>query len=107
MNPTHPDREKVRFATLALVTLAAAGMRLLPHPANITPIAAIALFGGSHFRGLPAAFGVPLVAMLVSDVMLALTLYGSTAFRGASATATSWSSTWTSASPSSSRYSMG
>ena len=35
-----------RFVTLVGMTLAAAGTRLLPHPPNLTPIAAMALFGG-------------------------------------------------------------
>ncbi|MDD2757924.1 MAG: hypothetical protein PHD72_00930 [Patescibacteria group bacterium] len=43
--------------------------RLLPHPANFAPIAAIALFGGMY---LPKKWSVlvPLVAMLISDIFL-------------------------------------
>ncbi len=60
---------------LAGIILAAALARLLPHPPNATPIAAIALFGGACFRGRWAAFLVPLGAMLLSDVVLGLTRY--------------------------------
>jgi hypothetical protein len=58
-------------------------LRLVPHPANFAPIAALALFSGAR---LPKylAFGVPLIAMLVSDIFLgfyewpvAVAVYGS------------------------------
>lgn len=57
---------------LALITgvLLAAASRLLPHPPNVTPIAAMALFGGAHFSSLAAACVVPLAAMLLSDAVL-------------------------------------
>lgn len=61
---------KERFITLSLVILAAALSRLLPHPANMTPIAAIALFGAAHFERKWLAFAVPLAAMLLSDLII-------------------------------------
>ncbi len=64
-----------RFFVLTLIILAAALSRLLPHPPNATPIAAIALFGGACFRGRSAAFLVPLAAMVLSDIVLGLTRY--------------------------------
>lgn len=57
------------LALLAGILLAAAS-RLLPHPPNVTPIAAMALFGGAHFSSLAAACVVPLAAMLLSDAVL-------------------------------------
>ena len=45
-----------RFQALVSITLAAAVMRLLPHPYNFTPIAGMALFGGAHFRDRRVAF---------------------------------------------------
>lgn len=59
-----------RMAVLAGFILAAAAARLLPHPPNFTPLAAIALFGGAHFSSRRAAFGVPLAAMLLSDLLI-------------------------------------
>ena len=67
---------KLRVRALVVITLAGALMRLLPHPFNVTPIAGLALFGGAHFRDTRAAFAVPLSAMLLSDLVLALVLYG-------------------------------
>lgn len=43
--------------------------RLLPHPANFTPIAAIALFGGKYLDKR-LAFILPLVVMVISDSIL-------------------------------------
>lgn len=59
-----------RFYVLVGIVLLAAGMRIIPHPPNITPIAAIAIFGGAYFVNTVAAFGVPLAAMVLSDLFL-------------------------------------
>lgn len=59
-----------RLITLSLIVLAAACSRLLPHPANVTPIAAIALFAGAHFERKWLAFAVPAAAMLLSDAVI-------------------------------------
>jgi hypothetical protein len=61
-----------RFGTLMLIVLAAAATRLLPHPPNVTAITALALFGGSYFSDRRLAIGVPLLALLVSDIALGL-----------------------------------
>ena len=44
--------------------------RLMPHPANVTAIGAIALLAGYYFRDRRLAFGVPMAAMLVSDLAI-------------------------------------
>lgn len=61
-----------RSFALALVVLAAAASRLLPHPPNFTPIAAMALFGGAHFADRRQAFLVPLGVMALSDLVIGL-----------------------------------
>ncbi len=61
-----------RFWTLLAIVAAAAAARLLPHPPNFTPIAAMALFAGAHFGHRGLAFAVPLGAMLLSDLVLGL-----------------------------------
>src|SRR5438034_11348281 len=60
----------VRFVTLVGIVVAATAMRLVPHPPNVTPIAAIALFGGAHFASKRAALAVPLLAMCLSALLL-------------------------------------
>lgn len=59
-----------RTGSLIGMILAAALMRILPHPWNFTPITAMALFSGAQFRTRWAAFAVPLMAMLLSDLVL-------------------------------------
>lgn len=59
-----------RLAVLITVIFSAAFFRLMPHPPNLTPIAAMALFGGAYFADKRLAFLVPLTALLVSDLAL-------------------------------------
>jgi hypothetical protein len=63
--------------------LAAVILRLVPHLPNFTPIAALALFGGTYLNQ-KYALGVPLLAMLVADYFIGfyngwimLAVYGS------------------------------
>jgi hypothetical protein len=56
--------------------------RILPHPANFAPIAAMALFGGVYM-GKKQAFILPILAMVFSDLLIGfdslpmrLTIYG-------------------------------
>ena len=58
------------FVTIAIVTVAIS--RLLPHPPNFTPIAAMALFGGAWLTNKKLAFLLPLLAMFISDLILEL-----------------------------------
>lgn len=59
-----------RFIVLVAMILAAAVSRLIPHPPNFTPIAAMALFGGATFASKRMAFLVPLAGMALSDLVL-------------------------------------
>jgi len=59
-----------RFVVLVGFIVAAVAMRLIPHPPNFTPIAAMALFGGAYFASRHLAFIIPLAAMLLSDLIL-------------------------------------
>ncbi len=56
---------------LLIITLILLGVicRLLPHPANFTPIGAIALFGGFYWRGKWQAI-MPLLILLISDSII-------------------------------------
>ncbi|MGD8307742.1 MAG: hypothetical protein PVF17_13875 [Ignavibacteria bacterium] len=59
-----------KFWVLTLMVVAAAFVRLIPHPPNFAPIAAMALFGGAYFNKKWAAFLVPLLAMFVTDIII-------------------------------------
>jgi hypothetical protein len=62
-----------RFWFLFALVLAAAVSRVIPHPPNVTPLAALALFGGATLPRRLLALVVPLAALLLSDVVLQLT----------------------------------
>ncbi len=52
-----------------LIVILAVLMRFLPHPANVAPMAAMALFGGAYLNKKYAVI-LPLVVMLISDLFL-------------------------------------
>lgn len=61
---------KARFLALITAIFAAAAMRLVPHPPNFSPIAAMALFSGAYLPKRPLAFAAPFGALLLSDLVL-------------------------------------
>jgi len=65
MNANH-----ARILALLTAILAAAVMRLVPHPPNFTPIEAMALFSGAYLGRRGLAFVAPLGALLLSDLVL-------------------------------------
>ena len=75
---------KTRFwAVLPLIAMAVLA-RVIPHPANVTPIVGLALFSGAFFsiKNRVAAVLVPLIAMFVSDLAIGMhsqmvSVYGS------------------------------
>ncbi|MFP7723480.1 DUF6580 family putative transport protein [Lysobacter sp. A3-1-A15] len=58
------------LALAGLIALAALS-RVLPHPPNFSPVAAVALFAGAYFASRAWAFIVPLAALALSDLVLA------------------------------------
>lgn len=59
----------VNIITAVLLIVFAAFSRLIPHPANFAPIAAIALFSGVYLDK-KYMFIIPVAAMLLSDIFL-------------------------------------
>ncbi|MCK7523421.1 MAG: hypothetical protein MZV64_40095 [Ignavibacteriales bacterium] len=53
----------------------AAFVRLLPHPPNFAPIAAMALFGGAYFNKKSFAFAIPLIALFLTDLIIGIYSY--------------------------------
>jgi Family of unknown function (DUF6580) len=66
------EREKhallLRGAVIVTMIVAAAVLRMVPHPWNLTPIGAMALFSGSMFRKPWIALLLPLVSLLAGDI---------------------------------------
>lgn len=82
------NKEQIILATAIGLIILGVSARLLPHPANFAPLAAIAIFGGLYLPKKLAIL-VPLSAMLVSDVLIGfyswkimLVVYGSFALTG-------------------------
>lgn len=61
--------EILEFAIAAFLIFIGAICRLLPHPPNFTPIAAIALFGGVYFSKKISLI-LPILVMTISDLFL-------------------------------------
>jgi len=64
------NKNRLLFVLTLIVVAAAA--RLLPHPVNFAPIAAMALFGGACLPDRRLAYAAPLLAMLLTDLVLGL-----------------------------------
>src|SRR5437868_1784718 len=52
---------------VTLITLSAV-LRIVPHPWNLTPVGAMALFAGAMFRNRWIAFLLPLAGLLAGDL---------------------------------------
>lgn len=68
------QKSKVQFNSqnillVIAIILIAVLIRLVPHPANVAPIAAIALFGGAYLDRKYALI-LPLTTMFISDIFL-------------------------------------
>jgi hypothetical protein len=59
-----------RAALVTGIVLAAAALRIVPHPFNFAPIGALALFGGTYFSSKRAAVIVPLLSLLAGDFFI-------------------------------------
>src|SRR6202521_3667424 len=57
-----------RAALITGIVLAAAALRIVPHPMNFAPIGALALFGGAYFSSKRAAVAVPLLSLAAGDI---------------------------------------
>jgi hypothetical protein len=59
-----------RLAALFAAIFAAAALRLVPHPPNFAPIAAMALFAGAQMPRKTLSFIAPFAALLLSDAVI-------------------------------------
>jgi len=63
---------KTPLIVISTIIFTLALFRLLPHWPNVSPVAAMALFGGAYFADKRIAFIVPFVALFLSDLLLGL-----------------------------------
>jgi hypothetical protein len=59
-----------RLVAIVIAIFAAAALRLVPHPSNVSPIDAMALFSGAYLQRRGLAFAAPFGALLLSDAVL-------------------------------------
>ena len=70
-----------QFAVLMLFIIAAAAIRIfnaekiLTPIANLTPIGAMAMFGGHYFKSKWKSYFFPLLTLFISDVVMSQTIY--------------------------------
>ena len=64
-----------RISAVIVIIAAGALFRFIPHWPNFTPVAAIALFGGTFMERKYLAFLVPFAAMFLSDLILGFHAY--------------------------------
>ena len=63
-------KERVLISFIIVAVL----VRLFPHPPNVAPITAVALFAGPHFSRKHWAILMPILAMSVTDVFLGFSM---------------------------------
>jgi hypothetical protein len=66
----------LQTGVISMIILLAAASRLLPHPPNVAPVGAMALFGAAYYGKRYQAFIAPVVAMWLSDLVLNNVIYG-------------------------------
>ena len=67
----------LQTGVLSIIILLAAFTRIMPHPPNFSPMAAIGLFGAAHFAKKWQAFFIPLTGIWVSDLVINNYVYSS------------------------------
>src|SRR5579863_6631535 len=60
----------LRGVVIVTLIVLAAVLRIVPHPWNLTPVGAMALFSGAMFRNRWIAFLLPLASLFVGDVFV-------------------------------------
>lgn len=63
---------RTKLFTLTAIIFGIALFRVMPHLPNVSPVAAMALFGGAYFADKRMAFIVPFLALLLSDLVIGL-----------------------------------
>jgi uncharacterized protein DUF6580 len=59
-----------RFLLATALVVLATALRIAPHPWNLTPVGAVALFSGASFDRKRWSFAIPLVSLFLSDIVI-------------------------------------
>jgi hypothetical protein len=68
--PTATHENMLRNLLIVAMILFAAVIRIVPHPWNLAPVGATALFSGAVIRNRVLAFVVPLLGLLAGDLFI-------------------------------------
>lgn len=68
--PTATHENVLRSLFIVAMILFAVVIRIVPHPWNLTPVGAMALFSGGVIRNRMLAFVVPLLGLLAGDLFI-------------------------------------
>jgi hypothetical protein len=60
----------LRGAVVATMIVLAAALRIIPHPWNLAPIGAMALFSGAMFKNRWMAFTLPMASLFAGDLFV-------------------------------------
>jgi hypothetical protein len=69
-----------RFWFLTLLIMATASSRCIPHMPNFSPLCALCIFGGAHFKNKYVAIVMPLLSVWLSDLFLNNVIYNAQSF---------------------------
>ncbi len=75
MTQTIAKKPLLQIGLLVAIIFVAAFSRILPHPANFSPLVAIGVFGAAFFERKWLAFLVPFLALFLSDLVLNNVIY--------------------------------
>ncbi len=60
----------IQTIAVSLIVLIVSFLRIIPHIHNFSPIIALAIFGAFHYKYKSLSYGVPLLALWVSDILI-------------------------------------
>ena len=62
---------RLKFSVIAILLVVVAALsRILPHPPNVTPVAAMGLFGAAYFSSKRMTYLIPFMALFLSDLFI-------------------------------------
>ena len=60
----------IQTIAVSLIVIIVSFLRIIPHIHNFSPVIALAIFGAFHYKYKSLSYGVPLLALWVSDILI-------------------------------------
>lgn len=74
------QKQNLRFIIIAAIVLIAALSRIIPHPMNVAPLGAMALFGAAYFGNRGLGLLITMIAWFVGDLIVNNLIYPASGF---------------------------